>query len=743
MKARIIYKRAVSAVAAGGMLISCLPLTAAADEAKAVKAIKDQFNYTASEAGDKATGTFYYSTDFFDVSAKQLNPQLRTLSFDLAMAVNRACEGGYTSFCDDFICKLGADESSTVYYDMEGDGNRETLGVMLTNIYDPKENRVIVTAAVRGYGYGNEWASNLDVGLEGDLAGMSEAAQLLTSRIKDYIDNYCSWYGAGTDVKLWITGYSRGGCVSELAGKYINEQPAAYRVSEDDLYVYTFDAPAASSEKTEYANIHNVYDPNSILNVVFPEVWGIYHCGVPEPLQTEDMTVTHKILSITNGFELVDKPEYDENYNELPPVQIRAEDFNKEIIDWLGTTLDRETFNTYYPVISRAVEMFAVRSQSGRKQLGEYFQTLLGLASKDEDFFLTLFSLLAGSDKAADLDAIFQKYVDEANAGGYMTETEIADIKTMLRPTIDLLTLLVRADTENGLDHVLSLMGNIGDIIKRHHIDSLAPIVEANDEWHINDVAVEPGDFYIGVKQLEWDKSDLTTLKKYGATDKDLEQLAKGYNVVYTSIITAGNESKDDAVERNAGLAKYGKLLGSYDLEFYRSSNPDGSAKITPETALDVEVPITLHLYDVTAADLSGLRIVKLENGKLTDITADINGHGIIDDTAEVSLEVAMNGGVTLYVFGGEAAPDKGYSSGSVKVVSVGGSPNLGKVPVIRNNAGGSGFTGSGASGEAPAAPAAAANTDASPATGKAAGCAAAVSLIGIGYSIVRRRNKR
>ena len=119
-----------------------------------------------------------------------------------------------------------------------------------------------------------------------------------------------------TDVKLWITGYSRAGAVADLTAVYINEHTAEFETSADDVYVYTFEAPAASASDKVYDNIHETRNKNDIINYVYPESWGIYSNGRAEWIG-KDKTIVSKTAEVgTQGVtvkdaETVTKEEYE------------------------------------------------------------------------------------------------------------------------------------------------------------------------------------------------------------------------------------------------------------------------------------------------------------------------------------------------------------------------------------------------------------------------------------------------
>ena len=108
----------------------------------------------------------------------------------------------------------------------------------------------LIVVAPRNYNYMTEWLSNFNVGTTGDHAGFTESANLIFSRLNQYLSTRNL-----TNYKLWIVGYSRGGAVVDLVAKKINENLSNYDMEANDFYAYTFGAPRASLTETKFSKV--------------------------------------------------------------------------------------------------------------------------------------------------------------------------------------------------------------------------------------------------------------------------------------------------------------------------------------------------------------------------------------------------------------------------------------------------------------------------------------------------------
>ncbi|SDA09331.1 Lipase (class 3) [Ruminococcus sp. YE71] len=348
MKAMI---KTVSIAASVVMLTYSLPFNTFAVDTDDVT--KGSFTYMPAFAEEAATEPYFYSDSYFAESSDSLKTHLRTMSMALALST---MEVDGSSYVTDLLSDIGFEDIAIG--DMNDKPTKDTIGTAIA--HKNIDGQELVAVAIRGSKYDSEWASNLTAGVDGDIKGFSDASKKVNDRIKDYLaDNEL------TDVKLWITGYSRAGAVADLTAVYINEHNAEFKTSSDDLYVYTFEAPAASESDKVYDNIHETRNKNDIINYVYPESWGIHSNGNVQWIG-EEMTIVSKTADVgVQGVTVRDA----EN--------ITKEEFIRQFMDWLSGELTRENFSGDFDgAVSGLLELYFGKTPDERQALADYFGSL-------------------------------------------------------------------------------------------------------------------------------------------------------------------------------------------------------------------------------------------------------------------------------------------------------------------------------------------------------------------------------
>lgn len=348
MKAMI---KTVSIAASVVMLTYLLPFNTFAVDTDDVT--KGSFTYMPAFAEEAATEPYFYSDSYFAESSDSLKTHLRTMSMALALST---MEVDGSSYVTDLLSDIGFEDIAIG--DMNDKPTKDTIGTAIA--HKNIDGQELVAVAIRGSKYDSEWASNLTAGVDGDIKGFSDASKKVNDRIKDYLaDNEL------TDVKLWITGYSRAGAVADLTAVYINEHNAEFKTSSDDLYVYTFEAPAASESDKVYDNIHETRNKNDIINYVYPESWGIHSNGNVQWIG-EEMTIVSKTADVgVQGVTVRDA----EN--------ITKEEFIRQFMDWLSGELTRENFSGDFDgAVSGLLELYFGKTSDERQALADYFGSL-------------------------------------------------------------------------------------------------------------------------------------------------------------------------------------------------------------------------------------------------------------------------------------------------------------------------------------------------------------------------------
>ena len=152
----------------------------------------------------------------------------------------------------------------------------------------------VICVAVRGFDYGNEWASNFHIGESGNHKGFDVASSTVLAGLDKYVmDN--SDELSSKNIKLWIHGFSRaGGTAGLLASKIIDridDNKSPFAIAKNNVYCYTFEAPnnLDINNNKSYPNIHNIINPNDLIPMLPPTKYGFKRAGVEHLLDVSNI----------------------------------------------------------------------------------------------------------------------------------------------------------------------------------------------------------------------------------------------------------------------------------------------------------------------------------------------------------------------------------------------------------------------------------------------------------------------
>ena len=243
---------------------------------------------------------FEYNDVLFDTNAKEYNKRLSLLSFANSVATAYAINGQkfYTDleFSDISVCQYG------------GTTTKDTVGHFFA--HKKVGDFEIFAVNFQGFYYEAAWTNNFQIGKTGDHEGFLLRANEVYTELQEYITSHYN----GSSIKLWINGYSRGGALSNaLAHLIMSDDKIA--VTQNNLFVYTFEAPAPLSEEhaIAYENVHNVINSNDLITNVPPAKYGLKRCGVDYEIYDPNVAAIAK--------------EFDQNI-EIPAFQVAAETNN-------------------------------------------------------------------------------------------------------------------------------------------------------------------------------------------------------------------------------------------------------------------------------------------------------------------------------------------------------------------------------------------------------------------------------
>ena len=249
---------------------------------------KIPFYYPSGDYKDGTTkdvkDTCYYSDRYFDEASNIYRDDLASASLCLTLSAFSSNVNRDSKYDEEYrnarrlligdankpdTVYMGFDSFHQIGYNDNKTENSIAAVIAKKPIVSNGKDYTLLAVAVRGGGYGAEWAGNFNVGLSGEHAGFNKAK----TKVLDFIKNYIKSYDIKGDIKLWITGYSRGAATANLvAGSLTNDpgQLSNVTLAKKDLYAYTFATPQGALKDSvkpgsKYTNIHNIISKKDLV----------------------------------------------------------------------------------------------------------------------------------------------------------------------------------------------------------------------------------------------------------------------------------------------------------------------------------------------------------------------------------------------------------------------------------------------------------------------------------------------
>ena len=263
---------------------------------------KSVFHYApvAPEKTDSFVGDVYFSQGYFDHPSTEYDPHLATAS--LAMVISSFTDFGpydeawylnQSKYVKEYFEAIGFN-SFAVNEDYQKSAEFDTIGLAAAK----KEfaGYTLLAVTPRSGGYFREWANNMHLGDGSKSDSMHEGWYNAATKMISFLDGYVSSHNVQGRVKLWLTGFSRGGATANIAAGLIDNKLAsgeklfsadAY-VTRDDVYAYTFEAPQGANVNVSrikkpkdalYDNIFNIVNPLDIVPKVPMKEYGFTRFG--------------------------------------------------------------------------------------------------------------------------------------------------------------------------------------------------------------------------------------------------------------------------------------------------------------------------------------------------------------------------------------------------------------------------------------------------------------------------------
>lgn len=211
-----------------------------------------------------------YSDALFDLPSNEYNHTLARSSIGLAMSAFRDTNNkdAQDDNLTEFLKLTGFDDIVTESYKAEPTTDADSIAYGLA--HKSIGDFTLVAVPVCGGNYTKEWASNFTIGDSVRSDGFNAAAQVVTAAVYDYIESN----NITGDIKIWITGYSRAGGVSNIAAADLTDSGKF-----TDVYAYCFAAPRTTKEPGNYNNIFNIISKDDIVTKVPFADWGYKRYG--------------------------------------------------------------------------------------------------------------------------------------------------------------------------------------------------------------------------------------------------------------------------------------------------------------------------------------------------------------------------------------------------------------------------------------------------------------------------------
>lgn len=254
--------------------------------------------------------SFDYNDEWFANSSYNYNHDLAKMSLKATLAgadIRSISPNNPTQCIEDLYSKLGYEVIDNAYLKPKD----YSVGYIIAKKEVELNGKptTLVSVVLRSFGYADEWRSNFILGSENDHEGFTTAAELVLDgetldggnskgllacleEIKDESDN---------EIKVWITGYSRGAATSNIIGHKLNliaYQNNEYGLKPENIYTYTFETPMGAVDRISFlyqgkildSNIFNIYNKIDLVAKVAMVDMGFGSYGVNLALPNNSST---------------------------------------------------------------------------------------------------------------------------------------------------------------------------------------------------------------------------------------------------------------------------------------------------------------------------------------------------------------------------------------------------------------------------------------------------------------------
>ena len=307
--------RCLAAVLTIAITLTCMPVQAMAASQTAEWLTGGVKLASTVSRGEKLSDTYYFTDDWFNEDAATRNDSLALVSMQLtanaaADTLDSAAKPGAS-----FLKKLGFTETG-FYSGKRTEGFNYTWGIK--TVGSGSRKFTLIAVDIQSYDPDKEnkarlWQQNFTAngpGAQGASGEHYSFRQAALNMLDDVAALSAEHRTAGTEVKYWITGQSRGGALANLLAAHL---PAGTGIAGSDIFAYTFESPmtadsnaiavtaeenyaaltaagaadgSIASDEDQFAYIHNYVCSDDLVTML--PMWGMTLYGVRHQLKTND-----------------------------------------------------------------------------------------------------------------------------------------------------------------------------------------------------------------------------------------------------------------------------------------------------------------------------------------------------------------------------------------------------------------------------------------------------------------------
>jgi len=228
-----------------------------------------------------------FSTDWTNSSGRQYQQPLAQASLGMALSAFRVPEVALANrgnHIEQFLTELDFGKVTLEQYDVEPSIQTIATAIAMRKVTEALTPYTLISVAVSGGGYQNEWESNFLIGTGLHHEGFDYAAKQVYQRIQDYIQAQ-QIDGA---IKIWLTGYSRGAAVANRTAAILLDNRI---LTADQLFCYTFATPNVTRQQdaSQYPSIFNLVGSFDPVPMIPFEEWGYTRYGATYYLPSSEV----------------------------------------------------------------------------------------------------------------------------------------------------------------------------------------------------------------------------------------------------------------------------------------------------------------------------------------------------------------------------------------------------------------------------------------------------------------------